>query len=239
MSRWFHPPKTGIVKEIELKKGFIIDENKLVAGFGNRDFYVIQITAKMARQVIMQNHYSHTAVNNSFVHLGLYLGGVLEGVLQFGYALNPVRIGHIVKDTVVGEYLELNRMWLSDNAPRNSESKAVSYAIKYIKKVIPSIAWIQSFADERCRTGGVVYQACNFMYCGSHNSEFYELDGETYHKLLHTAHKDKGKRGIYLRDNFHRAMKCSLRQFRYIYFIKRNWQHRLLFEVLPYPKLEH
>ena len=54
-------------------------------------------------------------------------------------------------------------MWLSDDAPRNSESRAISYAVKYIRKACPSVVWIQSFADERCGGLGVVYQAANFL----------------------------------------------------------------------------
>ena len=139
-------------------------------------------------------------------------------------------------DTVQGEYLELNRMWLSDVAPRNSESRAISYAIKYIRRACPSVAWIQSFADERCGGLGVVYQAANFLYLGSHKTTFYMLDGETYHDMLLTAHKKGGKRGIFLRENLHRAEKRTLRQFRYIFFLKRSWMRRLKMPVKPYPK---
>jgi len=181
-------------------------------------------------------HYSHRVVNNSYLHLGVYLDGALEGVLQFGYALCPARAGKVVADTVQGEYLELNRMWLSDVAPRNSESRAISYAVKYIRRACPSVAWIQSFADERCGGLGVVYQAANFLYLGSHRTTFYMLDGETYHDMLLTAHRKGGQRGAYLRANLHRAEKRTLRQFRYIFFLKRAWMKRLRMSVQPYPK---
>lgn len=69
-----------------------------------------------------------------------------------------------MEDTVQGEHMELNRMWLSGAAPRNSESRAISYSIKYIRQACPSVAWIQSFADERCKSLGVVYQAVNFHH---------------------------------------------------------------------------
>jgi hypothetical protein len=157
-------------------------------------------------------------------------------VLQFGYTLNPARAGKIVAGTVQGEYLELNRMWLSDDAPRNSESRAISYSIKYIRRACPSVAWIQSFADERCGGLGVVYQASNFLYIGSHKKSFYELDGDTYHEMLITAHNKSGTRGRFLRENLHRAKKRTLRQFRYIFFIKRGWMRRLNFDVQSYPK---
>lgn len=86
-------------------------------------------------------------------------------------------------------------MWLADSAPRNSESQALSYAIKYIRRVRPRVAWIQSFADERCGAWGVVYQAANFLYLRHHWTSFYELDGETYHEMLLSAHKKGGHCG--------------------------------------------
>ena len=140
-----------------------------------------------------------------------------------GYALNPARAGKVVEGTVQGQYMELNRMWLSDDAPRNSESRAISYALKYIRRACPSVAWVQSYADERCQGLGVVYQACSFLYLGFHESPFYELDGEVYHKLLVTAHLKSGKRGAYLRANLERAKLHKLRQFRYVRFLKTDW----------------
>jgi hypothetical protein len=64
--------------------------------------------------------------------------------------MNPASQKSVVSDTEIDEYLELNRMRLDDKAPKNSESKAVGYSIKYIKRKYPKIKWIQSFADERC-----------------------------------------------------------------------------------------
>jgi hypothetical protein len=205
-------------------------------GFGKGRFYVAQIPVKTARAVIEANHYARRAVNNSYLHLGVFMEGAMVGVLQFGYALNPARAGKVVAGTAQGQYLELNRMFLHDEAPRNSESRAISYAIKYIRRACPSVAWIQSFADERCQCLGVVYQAANFLYLGSHKTRFYELDGETYHEMLLTAHPKGGARGRHLRENINRAEKRTLRQFRYIFFLKRDWMRRLNMKIQPYPK---
>ena len=186
--------------------------------------------------VIIHHHYSHRVVNNSYLHLGVFHEGAFEGVLQWGYALNPARAGKVVEGTVQGQYLELNRMWLSDDAPRNSESRAISYALKYIRRACPGVAWVQSFADERCNGLGVVYQACSFLYVGYHVSTFYELDGEVYHKIIATNLTRSGNRGKRLRENLHRARIIKLRQFRYVRFLKTDWRKRLRLPVCPYPK---
>ncbi|MTJ83800.1 MAG: hypothetical protein F8N37_22670 [Telmatospirillum sp.] len=207
-----------------------------VAGFGHRDYYVAVVPRQQAVKIILANHYSHRIVNNFYVHLGVFLTGELVGILQFGYAMNPRRVDKVVANTLVGEYLELNRMWLDDKAPRNSESQAISYALKYIKRACPTVKWCQSFADERCGGLGVVYQACNFLYLGSHKTTFYDLDGETYHEMLLTAHKKGGRRGQILRDNITRATPHQLRQFRYLIFLRPAFRKDLRMLPKPYPK---
>ena len=176
-------------------------------GFGLPDFYLALIPARLSRETIIKHHYSHRTVNNAYLHLGVYYQGQFAGVLVLGYMLNPARAGKVVAGTVQGQYLELNRMWLDDAAPRNSESRAISYAIKYIRRAMPTVAWIQSFADERCGRWGVVYQAANFLYIGSHKTAFYLLDGEYYHDMLLTAKVHANGRGGHLIANLARAEK--------------------------------
>lgn len=231
-----HPPIPGRYHLPESDTpGYLWGEEGL-AGFGSRPLCVAAIPRAQAAEIILANHYSRRVVQNSYVHLGVFLEGDLLGVLQFGYSLNPKGCGKYVAGTGVTEYLELNRMWLDDRAPRNSESRAISCAIKYLRRACPSVAWTQSFADQRCGGWGVVYQAANFLYLGHHWTSFYELDGETYHEMLLTAHKKSGNRGAYLRANIDRAVHRRLLQFRYIYFIRHSWRSRLRVSVLPHPK---
>lgn len=215
--------------------GYRFRQGELV-GFGTSRFYVELLDRRISNGVIRACHYSHTVVNNSYLHLGVFRGGELVGVVQFGYMLNPRRMENVVLHTGVKEYLELNRMWLSDGAPRNSESQALSYAVKFIRRAMPGVKWIQSFADERCGGWGVVYQACSFLYLGCHRSKFYRLDGDWYHTINMTAAKRGGQRGVHLRANRDRAEVHHFRQFRYIRFLKPRFRKFLQFDVQPYPK---
>lgn len=233
----YHPPAPSafILPDSEAP-GYIQGEHGGVVGFGRRGFYVAAVPASLARAMICKHHYSHRVVNNSYIHLGVYYLDNLAGMLQFGYALNPAHAGKVVRDTRQGEYLELNRMWLADVCPRNSESQALSYAVKYIRRASPTVAWVQSFADERCGRWGVVYQAANFLFVGSHVTEFLFLDGEYYHEMLLTAHLKGGERGRHLREHVDRAIRLRYRQFRYVLFLKRPWMRRLRLPPKPYPK---
>ena len=207
-----------------------------VEGFGEPTFYVKEMNRDDANRIIVENHYSGKFYSASYIHLGLYVGEYIYGVLQFGYAMNPQSMAGVVEGTKIDEYLELNRMWVDDAMPRNSESKAISYAIKFIRRKYPKIAWIQSFADERCGRLGVVYQASSFLYCGEHLSTFWELEGVWYHNSLMTRDPKLSKSAALIQERKSECKSQDFRQFRYVKPLK-NWaRRRLLLPVLPYPK---
>jgi len=213
---------------------------KDVIGFGDKEFQVKEIDRVIANNTIIKNHYSHKVYNATYINLGVYYKDELKGVLQYGYAMNPASQESVVSNTKIDEYLELNRMWLDDCLGKNSESKAISYSIKYIKRKFKGkIKWVQSFADERCGKNGIVYQACSFKYYGEHTSDFWELDGVVYHNIQMTVSPDTkryNKEVHYLQSNKDRAVKMSLRQFRYICFIDKRWVANCLLEEKEYPK---
>ncbi len=207
-------------------------------GFGTYDFYVKEIDRKLANEIIIKNHYSKKVYNGTYIHLGVFYNEKLKGVLQYGYAMNPASCGSVVKGTNKNEYLELNRMWIDDDCKQYAESQAISYSIKYIKKKLKKIKWIQSFADERCGGFGIVYQACSFDYFGEHTNKFWELDGETFHNSIMTSEK-AGRRGYNLLNNPYnkdRIIKHELRQFRYIKFIDKREKKNCLLKQKPYLK---
>jgi hypothetical protein len=210
--------------------------HKEVIGFGYDDFFIKEIDRKTANDLIIKNHYSHKIYNATYIHLGVYMNNELLGVLQYGYAMNPASQGSIVKGTEIDEYLELNRMWLDDKCGKNSESKAVSYSIKYIKNKYPKIKWIQSFADERCKCFGIVYQACSFGYYGEHFQIFWNLNGVVYHNSLMTRNPKLSKSAKYLQENKKHAKSGKMRQFRYIKFIKQKYKKDCLLKELSYLK---
>ena len=232
-----HPPLSGAyAPPTSETPGYILGE-KAVAGFGARDFYVAAIPCREANEIMVRHHYCKSFCIGSYVHIGIYLDGVRLGALQFGYNLKPGSCGSVVAGTDKTEYLELNRMWLSDEAPRNSESRALSYAIKYIRRAMPWVKWIQSFADERCNGGvGIVYQAAGFVYLGMHRSPIFEIDGEYYHNILRSHKKPSDKRAAYMRANLHRAKRHVFRIYRYWRPLKPRCRKYLQHKVRPYPK---
>lgn len=220
-------------------KGFIYSNqipmfgHREVIGYGVNDFYIKEIDRDLANDVIKKNHYSKKYFNNSYIHLGVFINNKLLGVLQYGHLLNNNSVGSIVENTKNGEACELNRMWLDDEAKRNSESRSISYSCKYLKGKYPKIKWIQSFADERCGGLGIVYQACSFNYYGEHLSIFYTDGDKFYHNIQVTAKRDKA--GVQVKDK-DKLQKVELRQFRYIKFIHTKTKKQCLLKEQPYLK---
>ena len=61
-------------------------------GFGTNEFYIKQIDRKIANDLIVKNHYSGKFYNATYIHLGLFVNEEIKGVLQYGYAMNPVSV---------------------------------------------------------------------------------------------------------------------------------------------------
>ncbi len=223
-------------------KGYIFSDQGVlfghtdVIGFGLPDFNIKEIARDAANQLVVDNHYSGKFYNASYLHLGVFLRGAIKGVLQFGYAMNPASQKSVVRKTGIKDYLELNRMWLHDDCKKNSESMAISFAIKYIKKKHPNIRWIQSFADERCGKNGIVYQAANFGYYGEHTAVFWTLDNEVYHNSLMTRDPRLSVAAARLQHRKEDATSQKLRQFRYLYFIHRGAKDDCILKRQEYPK---
>lgn len=153
--------------------------------------------------------------------------------------MNPASGAKIVSGTENKEYLELNRFWTdNEKTPDCKETIFLSGCIKLIKKNYPSVGWIQSFADERCGKNGKLYQAANFKFYGSHESEFYLLDGQWYHKIAATSVKrynNGNYKAVKLQENLERAERHVFKQFRYLYFINNKARKRCLLNEQPFP----
>lgn len=209
-------------------------------GYGNDEVRVGVLDKSTADAIMRRGHYSGSVAWSSNQHFGIYVGREIVGACQFGPAMNPASGANIVAGTEPDQWTELNRLWIAGGQPANTTSRAVSYAIRLLKKRRPRIAWVQSFADERCGSGGI-YRACSFLYLGSHEQTFYLLDGEWYHKsMLGRAEYDRrgwwcGPKIAHFNAHAHRAERHTFRQFRYLRPIDGWVRKKLLIEPQPYP----
>lgn len=128
-----------------------------------KSLIVKPISSSDAAKVIKSLHYSHKVVQNSQLHLGVFLEGRCGGAMQFGPSLDKRKIQGLVEGTLWNEFLELNRMAFADWLPRNGESRAIGFAMRWIRKTYPHIKWVVSFADGAQCGDGTIYRASGFV----------------------------------------------------------------------------
>lgn len=147
-----------------------------------KEIVVRPIARADANRIIKALHYSGKVVNNSQLHLGVFLDGRCGGALQFGPSLDKRKIVGLVEGTLWNEFLELNRMALADWLPRNGESRAIGLSMRFIKKQYPHIKWVVSFADATQCGDGTIYRASNFVLTGiKKNDQIWEApSGEVF-----------------------------------------------------------
>ena len=90
-----------------------------------KEIIVKVIPAKIANEFVKKHHYSGKVVQNSSLHFGCFLDGVLHGVLSYGSSLDKSKTIGLVNPTLWNEYLELNRMAFDEYLPTNSESRCI------------------------------------------------------------------------------------------------------------------
>jgi hypothetical protein len=127
-----------------------------------KDIILKPITSKEANDLVKKIHYSKKVAPNSQIHIGVFLNGKLEGALQFGPSMDKRKTQSLVKNTPWNGFVELNRMAFSEALPKNSESRAISIALKMLKKHAPHLEWVISFADGTQCGDGTIYRASGF-----------------------------------------------------------------------------
>ena len=234
-----------------------IARNNLISNFNEKDFAydgtpINQMEVKLiqndlAREMISTFHYSKTFPDSTLFAYGGYLNGKLIGVICYGMGCGKNQYTAIVPNIENGTYLELTRLWVANDMPRNSESKLISTSLKMLPKKYHLII---SFADELQGHCGKIYQATNWYYLGVNSGgkmlinnkgikkhprllgiyrmrhpEYNNLTNEELMKLLGYEWCESGKkhRYVYLRGT--KKEKKAI----YIYIYNR---------IQPYPKID-
>lgn len=205
------------------------------------------------------HHYSKSSVMNSQLHLGVFLNDRCEGVMAFGPSLDKRKTQKLVANTGWNEFLELNRMAFSDRLPRFSESRAISIAMKIIKKTYPHIKWVISFADGTQCGHGTIYQASGFVLTQvKKNTSIWTLNGKNFTDLSARLGKALKNELIFSKTTLTKGNNAisnngasSMKQFkdagahplpgfqlRYVYFLDKESRKNLTCPEIPFSKID-
>lgn len=182
--------------------------------------------------------------------LGIYISGELEGVITLGYGTRPKHtIKRMFPSLDAPDYLEIGRMCINNDFKTNTESQMLSKTMKYVKKHLPEVKLIFTWANGLLGRIGTVYQASNFLYGGYIKTECYVKDGVQMHPrgIKRWLHPNDPRKTV--RPTAEEKIKYNIehiqgKQFRYIYFLCGKTEKKRLLEESPfewtlnYPKLE-
>lgn len=120
---------------------------------------VREVFAKEAMAMVVDKHYLHRRTGISYAY-GLFFDGKMVGVCTFGCPPSRhLQMGACPTDPSL--VIELNRLWVSDDMARNTESWFISRALKQLPPRI-----VVSYADTSWGHIGYIYRASNFNYAG-------------------------------------------------------------------------
>ncbi len=229
-----------------------------------KDLHVAPISPADANACVRRHHYSGQVVQNSQLHLGVFLEGRLEGAMQFGPSLVKRNLQHLVADTPWNGFIELNRLAFSERLPRNSESRALGYAFRLMRREYPHLQWVISFADGAQCGDGAIYRASGFVLTAiKANTSIWEAPtGEKFNDYAMRHVSGAGKKFARAREIVVRAtvtkgahaaaaggnttMKAYAEagwkplvgyQLRYIYFLDSGARARLTVPIVPFSKI--
>lgn len=190
-------------------------------GITNGTIELRECINSIADEVIIKHHYSHKTTKNRFKSFVINNG---QGYLQLGYGIRP-KMKHTISTLITDKnYCEFDRMWLSDELPKNSESQVIGLLLSYIKQVYSHIQFIITYADESVGNTGIIYQATNAIELDSVPVDFYILaTGERMHPVsMWHRHKTRAKEFLEKEYPGIRHIKGGFRQRRYLYILNKG-----------------
>jgi hypothetical protein len=194
---------------------------KRIVGWKRKWIALKIIASDIADSMIQEHHYSGKATSNRFLSMGAYSeDNRLNGVIQLGYGIRPHMKHTWGKDVSHENSVEFDRMWLSDDLPKFSETITISCLCRFLKHRYPEIEYILSYADGSTGRNGTIYRAANFKYIGSIKADFYILpSGERVHPV--TMWHRHGSRAWSLMQSLYPGIKkADGKQHRFMYHME-------------------
>jgi hypothetical protein len=147
------------------------------------------------KNFVEQNHYSKSINGVKSSHcFSIKHDDKLVGAIIYGQMSTTAWKKFSDKESDV---IELRRLVLIDECPRNSESRVIGQSLRWIKKHDKKLKLVVSYADPNYGHTGVIYRASNFKLIGMSGKDngFQDIEtGKLYHsRALRTKYKGEFK----------------------------------------------
>ena len=205
-----------------------LDLSKKVPSYDPSNIIFREVSATEIKPLMLNYHYLHRQVATKFAY-GLYYNDQLMGMVTYS-GVRKSLAGSISDQASKDNTLELSRLFIKDEISQNIPnitSEFVGWSLRQLKQ--HGNWFIISFADSGMNHVGAIYQATNFIYCGTTNPGI----------LCYNGPDRKG--GQWKAGHHYRFFLLRTTKYRYIKFIgsktfKKQARKTLKFEINPYPK---
>ena len=218
-----------------------------------------QIDKPTAKKMVVKYHYSHLWTKCS-VALGLFTETGKEhsffdepeeemiGVIVYGDPIGRLTGQSISDEIDRTEVLELTRLFIHDGYGSNIESWFISQSFNWLKKNMPEIKALISYASPVEGHCGTIYQATNWIYQGNNNRWNdgwlfkFEPDGRWKHgRTIFPYYNSNDPKEIQKKVTEPFWIKKEQQKHRYVYILaskryKKKIMKTLKHDTLPYPK---
>lgn len=206
------------------------------------------ISSSLSRRFIETHHYSGKSQSNAVLHFGVYWQNSLEGVMMFGSPMVRQKALAAFPGLHWNGLLEINRMVFTDKLPRNSESRALGFALRLLRKKRPDIKVVISFSDATRCGDGTIYRAAGFLLTQiKENTAIWRLSNGECLATIAIASGQALRRRLMAEYNIKDAGQSSNtlfrlmggvplvgHQLRYVFFLDKSFKENCKMHILPY-----
>lgn len=145
---------------------------------------VVPIRRRDAKRIVLESHYMRTYPQGAKIEFGVMCRGKCVGVCVLGYSsATQTKVEKLAYGLQRKEYLEMQRLWISDSCGHNSESKVLSLVMQQLKT--HGVRLVVTHAGGCKNDCGIVYQASGWLYFGrSRCRDFYLTSSGEYRNLV-------------------------------------------------------
>ena len=198
--------------------------------------HFIDLDKRKATEMVIEHHYLHRKCPISWCW-GIIMAGLLVGVLTIGKPCSWSTAQGVCGKDRAYDVFELNRLWVRDDLPANTESKFIGWCLRQIRKTRPNIILV-SYADSTRGHVGYVYQASNWSYVGQ-SIPFKDI---TFKGVSDYRSIPKTQRGAKIGNKRAWANSPDVirvprsQKHRYVWFANPDDRRLLRWKSQPYPK---
>ena len=193
----------------------------------------IDVKALIVRPV-MPNVIKSLIIEHHYRCFGIYVDDDLAGAAVF--TAGPRLAFRVLSGASPQQVAVLARLWLSDDLPKNAESRIIAILIRLLRR---EQRWklLLSYADPGAGHEGVIYRASGWLYLGTGQpSRYLDIgDGKAVHPRTVYGRLGANNVGHLRRTGMEVRQLIQNGKHRYAYVLDPAWQWRLRDPVLPYP----